>query len=95
MSVGYPTDKGTVDQRVASIAWQLRSTFDQIAIIKAWLDARTDPELSAIGYSAADITLVRAAYTDLDNLRKVATGQATQPATSDFFFNAKKLLGLQ
>lgn len=98
MSVGFPTDKNTVDQRVASLAWQLRSTFDQIAIVKVWLDGQTDTQLGTsggIGYSAAEITTLRAAYTDLDNLRKVAHAQATQPAANDFFFNAGKLLGVQ
>jgi hypothetical protein len=95
MSVGFPVDKNTVDQRVGSLAWQLRSTFEQIAVVKAWLDSQTDAQLTALGYSAAEITLLRAAYTDLSNLGKIAHAQATQPAANDFFFNAGKLLGVQ
>jgi hypothetical protein len=95
MSVGFPVDKNTIDQRVAAIAWQLRNTFNEVAIIKTWIDGKTDAELIALGYSQAEADLIQAAYTDLDNLRKVATGQQQQVGTNDFFFNAKKLLGLQ
>jgi hypothetical protein len=95
MSVGFPVDKNTIDQRVGSLAWQLRSTFDQIQLVKSWLDGQTDAALTALGYSAADITLLRASYTDLNNLGKIAHAQATQPAANDFFFNASKLLGVQ
>jgi hypothetical protein len=93
--VGFPTDKGTVDQRIASIAWQLRSTFEQVAVIKVWVDGKTDADLIALGYTQAEVDLIQAAYTDLDNLRKVAAGQQQQVGTNDFFFNAKKLLGIQ
>jgi hypothetical protein len=94
MGVGFPVDKGTLDQRVGSLAWQLRATFEQIQLVKGFLDAQSDAALTALGYSAADITLLRASYTDLDNLRKVALGlQAT--GASNFFFNAGKLTGVQ
>jgi hypothetical protein len=80
-----------------SVRWHgsLRSTFEQIAVVKAWLDSQTDAQLTALGYSAAEITLLRASYTDLNNLGKIAHAQATQPAANDFFFNAGKLLGVQ
>jgi hypothetical protein len=94
MSAGFPIDKGTVDQRVASIAWQLRNTFNEVSLIKAWVDGKTDAELIALGYTQAEADLIQAAYTDLDNLRKVATGQQATGA-SNFFSNASKLLGIQ
>lgn len=99
MSVGFPTDKGTVDQRLASLAWQLRSTFDQIAVVKTWLDSQTDAQLTAIGYTGSatsgEVQILRTAYTDLSNLGKVAHAQATQATANDFFFWAGKLLGVQ
>jgi hypothetical protein len=95
MSLGFPTDKNTVDQRCAAVALNLRETLNQVANIKIWLDGQTDTALQNLGYSAGEVTTLRAAYTDLDNLRKVATAQGTQASANDFFFNAKKLLGLQ
>lgn len=93
MSIGFPTDKNTLDQRFASIAWQLRNTLDEAGVIKAWLDTQTDQQLGAVGYSAGDIEIARSSYTDLDNLRKIAHAQGTQAQANDFFFWADKLLG--
>jgi phosphoenolpyruvate carboxylase len=99
MSVGFPVDKNTVDQRLASLAWQLRNTFNEIATVKAWLDTQTDAQLVAIGYSgsatAGEVQIARTAYTDLNNLGKIAHAQATQATANDFFFWANKLLGVQ
>lgn len=95
MAVGFPVDKNTIDQRVGALAFQLRSTLDQVQIVKVWLDGKLDSDLTALGYAAGDITVLRAAYTDLDNLRKVAHAQGTQAVANDFFFNAGKLTGVQ
>lgn len=95
MSVGFPVDKNTLDQRTASLAWQLRSTFDQIQIVKTWLDTQTDTALEALGYSAGDVAVIRSAYVDLSKLGTVAHGTATQTPAYDFFTFAKSLLGVQ
>jgi hypothetical protein len=96
MSVGFPSDKAAIDQRVGSLVLNLRVTLDQCGTVKAWLDSQQpDSALTALGYTAGEVTILRAAFTDLDNLRKLAHAQATQPAANDFFFNAGKLTGLQ
>jgi hypothetical protein len=95
MALGFPTDKNTVDQRCASVALNLRETLNQVANIKIWLDGQTDATLLALNYSQTEVNTLRSAYTALDNLRKVATAQGTQAVANDFFFDAKKLLGLQ
>lgn len=97
MAVGFPALKPDVDARVGQLATTLRDTFAKVQIFKAWLDdaAHNDAFLSGtLGYSAGDITLLRATATDLDNLRKVATGAQSQPSASDFFFNAKQVVGV-
>lgn len=95
MSVGFSADKAAIDQRAGSLTYQLRETFNQVQTVKAWLDSKLDSDLTALGYSSAEVTTLRAAFTDLDNLRKVAHAQGTQAAANDFFFNAGKLTGLQ
>jgi hypothetical protein len=94
MPVGIPVDKSTLDTTAGRTVLQLAQTFDQVVRLKNWLDAKTDAELLALGYVAAEITLLRASFTDLSNLVKVARGQGTQAAANDFFFNARKLTGL-
>lgn len=95
MSVGYEVDKPTLDRTVGSLVVQLRSTFEQVASLKAWLDARQDSELTTLGYTSDDVTLLRSSFTDLNNLQKIAHAQGTQSNANDFFFNAGRLTGLR
>lgn len=94
MAVGYLADKATIDNRTGQLVQTLRETFTGINRAKLFLDSLTDPNLTALGYSAGDITLLRASMTDLENLRLTAIGSRTQPSASNFFFNADKLTGI-
>lgn len=94
MSVGFPQNKLDVDSRAGQLALTLRDTLRDVRNFKVFLDSKTDTELTALAYSAAEVTLIRAAYVDLDKLAQISSAAATQPAASDFFFNAKKLLGV-
>jgi hypothetical protein len=79
MSVGAPQDKNAIDARAYGLSVQTRDLLVQIGNFKVFLDSKLDAELTSLGYSAAEVTLLRAAATDLDALRKVATW-ATGPA---------------
>lgn len=92
--LGFPTNKLDVDSRAGQLALTLRDTFVQVVTFKAWLDTQTDAQLVTLGYAQAEVTLLRAAYVDLTNLNNIAHAQGTQPAASDFFWNAKHLTGL-
>lgn len=94
MTVGFPLTKDQLDTRLGQLALQVRDGLAESSQLKALLDGQTDAALVALGYVQAEVTLMRAAYTDLYNLNRVATAQATQPAANDFFFNARKLLGV-
>jgi hypothetical protein len=95
VSVGFTVAKNDVDAQAANIALQLRRALDAAHAWKAWLDdaIHNDAFLTALGYDAPSITLLRASGADLDKLYQVAHALATQGATNDFFFNAKNLLG--
>lgn len=94
MTVGFPLTKDQLDTRLGQLALTIRDNLADAAQLKAFLDGQADATLTGLGYTAGEVTLMRAAYTDLYNLNRVATAQATQPAANDFFFNAKKLLGV-
>lgn len=94
MSIGYPTDKATIDARVGNSVIALRNQLEDVTRIKAWIDTQTDAQLIALGYVQADVDVLRPAFTDLANLAKVANGQATQAQANNFFFWAGKLTGL-
>jgi hypothetical protein len=55
--------------------------------LAALFTAAGDPQ------AATNAGLVIASFADLTNLNAVAKGQQAQPAASNFFFNAAKLMG--
>jgi hypothetical protein len=96
MSVGISVQKVDVDGRAGGLVGQLWRNLDEVRRFKLWLDDGThdDAFLTGLGYVAAEITVLRAAFTDLDKLRLISHAGAVQAATNDFFFNAKKLTGV-
>ena len=96
MSVGFPTTKNDVDNRAGQLVTRVRDALGDVVRFKAWLDSATttDAFLQGLGYSPADVTLLRASFTDLKKLSDVANAAATQSPASDFFFNAKQLAGV-
>lgn len=95
MSIGFPTDKGAIDSWAPTVVVELRTAMDQVLRIKAWLDTQQAADLTALGYSSAEASLLIAAITDLSNLVATARGQRAQSPASNFFFNADKLTGLR
>jgi hypothetical protein len=95
VTLGYPQDKARVDSKAGAVALNLRNAFRDIVTFKAWLDTRTDTELTNLGYTAQEVTDLRASFTDLKKLNDIANAAAVQAATSNFWFNAVKLLGVE
>ena len=97
MSAGYPITKVDLDNRMGQAILAVRQSFAEIVRLKAMLDDTTilpDATLTTLGYSAGEITQLRAAFTDLKKLSDIASAAAVQAATNDFWFNAKHLTGL-
>ena len=95
MSLGFPTDKASIDSWAPTVVVELRTAMDQVLRIKAWLDTQQTVDLTNLGYTSAEAALLVSAVTDLSNLVATARGQRTQPAQSNFFFNADKLTGIR
>lgn len=94
---GYPITKVDLDNRMGQTVLAARQALVEVARFKAMLDDSTilpDATLTSLGYSAGEITQLRAAFTDLKKLYDISTGAATQASTNDFWFNAKHLTGL-
>jgi len=94
VSVGFPANKLDVDSRAGQLAIQLRDTLREVQLFKAWLDSQTDAVLTGLGYSSGDIAQLRSSYVDLDKLRTIYEGTATQATTYDFRTFAKLLTGV-
>lgn len=94
---GYPIVKVDLDNRLGQAVLAVRQALVEIVRIKAMLDDTTilpDATLTSLGYSGAEITQIRASFTDLKKLSDIANAAAVQAATNDFWFNAKHLTGL-
>ena len=94
MAVGFPTDKGSIDARAGFLSQTIRDVLADASRMKTWLDGETTEALVARGYTEDDVALIKSAFTDLDKLNRIATGQATQADANDFFFWARRLTGL-
>lgn len=95
MSVGFPQTAAEVNARSGQLALTLRDTFTQVQNFKAFLDSVTDTQLGAAPFSFAtgDISVLRSSFVDLDKLRTVYQGTATQATTYDFRTFAHLLTG--
>lgn len=93
---GLDLTSTTLNNTVGQTILALRNDFQRVVTIKAWFDSNADDSTVAADLSmdAADVTALRAGVTDLAALYAVATAAQAQPAANDFFFNAKKLIGL-
>lgn len=94
MSVGFPINKSDIDNTLGQISVQLRDSIFRVPGFKARIDGMSDGELTALGYSASDITLLRASLVDLLQIFSVATGAATQPSVYDFRTNIAQVTGV-
>ncbi len=93
MSVGFPTDKVSIDARAGDLARRVRDVLTDVQRFQAFLAGKTDAELVALGYTQADVTLLKSAYTQLDSLRTLATGGSTQATANNFLYFSNQLLG--
>lgn len=98
MSVGFTATKADLDARAGQLAMGLRDNLQRCSDFCDLLNDTTifpnDAALTALGYTAGEVTILRAAFTDLKKLKDIAHAAATQASTNDFFFNAKHLTGV-
>lgn len=99
MSVGRGITKNDIDLRAAAVVEQVWAALDFANRTSAWFantNIITDAVLTTLGYSGAEITLLRAAVNDLgsaNGLWGVAHNQKTVLATNNFFFNGQQITG--
>jgi hypothetical protein len=101
VSVGFPSTKGDFDSRAGMLATALRldlfqcSEFCKVLQNTPW---SADANLIALGYTQAEVTLLKAAFTDLggtgNSLYRIANGQAFVASANNFLFNANQLSGV-
>lgn len=98
MSVGRGITKNDIDQRASAVVeqvWNALNEANKFALLLANTNIiANDAALIALGYTQAEVTLLRAAINDLgsaNGLWGVAHNQKTVTSTNNFFFNAQQL----
>jgi hypothetical protein len=101
MSVGFPATKADFDSRAGQLATGIRAALYNCSQFCALLQGApwaTDANLVALGYTQAEVTLLKAAFTDLggtgNSLYRIANGQAFVGSANNFFFNSNQLCGV-
>jgi len=96
MAAGYTVNKTDLDNLMGRLIVAVRDDLNACVSFKALLDDASilpDATLTALGYSGADITQLRAAFSAMKSLSDISRALTTQPATNDFWFDAKHLCG--
>lgn len=98
MSVGFTLTKADIDAKVGSLVVETRNSLDRCKQMCDLLNNTNiipnDAFLISLGYTAGEVTTLRAAFTDLKALFNVSHAAGTVPSNNDFFFNAQKLTGV-
>lgn len=97
---GFALTALDINNRAGALARAVWQSLDDAHNFKLWLDdaSHTDALIgpSGVGVTTADLTLIRATFSDLgsvNGLWGVAHSQTRPAAVNDFFFNAKWLGG--
>jgi len=79
MSIGLNPTKENIDALIGDIARAYFYQFRRAAGFKYFLDGKVDADLTALGYTAGDITNLRSAASKLDEIRQVWEGLINAP----------------
>jgi hypothetical protein len=94
MSVGMAVSKSEIDTRAGDITRGFQKAFDDVLTLKSFLDDTVDTDLVALGYTQAEVTLLKSAFADLATLTTIWTGTAAQSVAYDFRTFVKQLWGV-
>lgn len=86
----------TVAQTAGQRCLALRTAFEGITDFENWLTAQADADLTALGFSTQDITFLRSAFADLNDLAtKYNGGAGTIALPYNYTVNSKQVIGPQ
>jgi hypothetical protein len=74
MTAGFQVSLSQVNAQAGGYCLSLRNLFDQIQNFQQWLAAQSDTAMEALGYSAGDLSTLRAAVADLNGLAQIYQG---------------------
>lgn len=94
MSVGLIVTKQEVDSRAGDIARSFQAAFDNVLVLKLYLDATPDADLVALGYTPGEVGVLKSAWSDLAQLGTIWTGTAALADPKDFRTFVRQIWGV-
>lgn len=94
MSVGLPVSKLEIDTRAGDTSRAFQRAFEDVVTMKGYLDATTEADLIAFGYTAQEVAVLKTAFADLMQLQTIWHGVANLPAAKDFTQFVRQLWGV-
>lgn len=93
MAVGYNIGKGDIDLMLGTVAINTRDMLGRGQQVTACIAGLTDTQLANMGYTTAEVTLIRNVANDISTLEQIIQGQAALTVARDFTTNLKQLYG--
>ena len=92
--LGLGTTQTEINGRAGDLARSFQRSFDQVAMLKSFLDATPDANLVAMGFLQSEVTVLKSAVTDLAQFSTIWTGQQPLAAPKDFTVFVRQLWGI-
>lgn len=93
MPVGATYTKDEINNTAGQIARQVFAAFESVEQFKVFLDTKPDADLIALSFTQAEVTLLKSAIGDLEQLSNIFLGQVNLASVKDFTTFAKQLIG--
>ena len=94
LNAGIPITKPAVDSFFGGLAVRLAQAMTDAARANVWLAGMSDNDLTALGYTAEDITALKDAAYAFGVVANLYTGASNLPTATDFRVGIRKLAGL-
>jgi hypothetical protein len=94
MAVGLAVTKEEIDTRAGDISRAFQRAFDDVITMQGFLLATPNPDLVDLGYTDQEVATLKTAFTDLQQLTSIWTGQAALPDPKDFRTFVRQIWGV-
>lgn len=93
MAIGISVTKADLDRISGALARDVNNLLRWCADFDEFLDAKAEGELTALGYTAGEVAVIKSAFADLAQLASLYDGVGTLANAKDFTTFAKQLWG--
>jgi len=84
MSIGLAATKSEIDSRSGDLARNFQRSFNQVEVLKAYMDATPDADLITLGYTLPEVANLKTAVNEMNQLAGIWNGTANLSVAKDF-----------